>query len=83
MDTGNVQIFRLYALDAFGQIIAGEHRKSASLGAAIEEGWQYVASQPSKWEHATGLEIWQGRQKLYASTTQDRACCLSSAFESV
>lgn len=60
-------VFRCYALNAGGHIIAREDITSDDLSAAIQQGWRFVTSGPAKHDDATGLEIWQGGRMLFSS----------------
>ena len=56
-----VQIFRCYALDEKGSIVAAENIEADDLTAATGAGWQFVAAQNAAFRHSShGLEIWQG-----------------------
>lgn len=62
-----VPLYRCYALNAFGHIIACKDIASDDVSAAIQHGWHFVASGPAKHDDATGLEVWQGSQMLFSS----------------
>jgi hypothetical protein len=62
-----MQIFRCYALNERGSIVAAENFEGLELSAIIEAGWSFVASRPASAAGA-GLEVWQGRQRLFSTS---------------
>lgn len=69
-----MSIFRCYAIGQCGRIVAGENIESDSLSKVIELGWQFVKSVPAI-HQADGLEIWQGRTKLFSTAPDVFADC--------
>jgi hypothetical protein len=61
-----MSIFRCYALGERGRIVAGENIEADSLATVMERGWQFVRSVPDI-HRAVGLEIWQGKTRLFST----------------
>ena len=60
-------IFRCYALDGRGRIVAAEDIERSDLAAAIDAGWSFVSSCPPDLD-AKGVEIWQGRTMRFSTS---------------
>jgi hypothetical protein len=64
-----MQIFRCYALNERGSIVAAENIEGLELSAIIEAGWSFVASRPAGVAGAgAGLEVWQGSNRLFSTS---------------
>jgi hypothetical protein len=61
-----MQIFRCYALNERGSIVAGEYIEGTDLPAVIEAGWTFVRSYGHD-RAETGLEVWQGSNRLFST----------------
>ena len=68
-----MQIFRCYALNQHGSIVAREDIEAPALSAVIETGWSFVAQSCAAECAERGLEIWQGETRLF-STLPDTRC---------
>ncbi len=68
-----MQIFRCYALNEDGSIVAREDIEAPALSAVIETGWSFVAQSCAAEIAGKGLEIWQGETKVF-STLPDARC---------
>jgi hypothetical protein len=61
-----MQFFRCYALDGSGTIVSADNIEGDDLPTVIEAAWHFVASCAAS-AGATGLEIWQGTDRLFST----------------
>jgi hypothetical protein len=65
-----MQIYRCYALNERGSIVAAENIEGLELSAAIAAGWSFVTSR-SSCATGAGLEVWQGSNRLFSTCPVD------------
>jgi hypothetical protein len=62
--------FRYYCLHDDGSIALGEHLEATDLNTAIEHTYAVAGSHPNgPFPH---VEVWSGKQKLYASLREQK-----------